>query len=188
MANFARVTEILRPFSGYHHVPDHILTRAAARGIKVHAYCTGMAKGAWVPMSMIEEELKGYVDSFTSWYEAQVKESLIIEKRYEDDLLEYSGQVDMVVKSHEGKLYLVDLKTSAQPQKTYPIQMAAYRRLLRLHDISVEAAMLVYLKKDGSFPDIDYLEDTEEELAVFMAAIKCYRYFNKEKKNEREAA
>jgi len=89
-----RVTEILKNFTNYEHIPQQILGRAAARGTSVHALCAGIAQGAWIPDGMIDEELVGYVNSFKKWSEVQVKSFLIIEERYTNEELKYSGQVD----------------------------------------------------------------------------------------------
>lgn len=181
--NYPRVTEILRSHTSYDQVPVEILKRAAARGVTVHALCAGIAKGNWIPDGMIAEEHKGYVNSFKKWSEAQVDQFLIIEKRYMDDDLQYSGQLDFVVKGTDGNLYLVDLKTSAKPQKTYPVQMAAYDSLLRRHQVLVHAAMIVYLNSAGEFPEIHLIEDMKPEFEVFVSALNCWNYFNKGKKH-----
>src|ERR1700733_9062991 len=132
---YPRVTEILKPFSGFDYVSPTILKRAAARGSSVHALCAGIAKGAWLPDSMIDEELKGYVDSFKKWAKAQVKEFKIIEKRYCDEVLGFTGQVDFVLVGTDEEIWLVDLKTSSHKNKTYPLQMAAYVYLLNKNSI-----------------------------------------------------
>lgn len=180
------MTEILRPYTSYDQVPVDILQRAAARGTTVHALCAGIAKGNWIPDGMVGDEYLGYVRSFKQWSEAQVSKFEIIEKRYMDDDLKYSGQLDFVVEGTDGSMYLVDLKTSAKPQKTYPVQMAAYDSLLRKQGVNVHGAMIVYLKKDGDFPDIHFIEDLKPEFAVFVSALYCWNYFNKGKKNARK--
>jgi len=186
--NIPRVTEILRPFTSFDQVPKDILERASARGTSVHALCAGIAKGNWIPDGMIGEDLLGYVNSFRKWQVAQVKEFTIIEKRYTDWEKRYTGQLDFVVKCTDDKYYLVDLKTSSRPQKTYPVQMAAYEALLAQNGIQIEGAMLVYLNKDGEFPDIDLIGDMKEEFDVFLCAVKCYEYFKirKKKKDDSE--
>lgn len=183
-----RVTEVLRYFSSFEFVPKDILTRAADRGTKVHALCAGIAKGNWIPDGMIEPELLGYVNSFKQWSEAQISAYNIIEKRFTSELLGCSGQVDFVARGNDNELYLVDLKTSARHQKTYPVQMAAYTELLRLHNVTVRGAMLVYLSKEGEFPDIKFYDTDElnEELSVFLSALQCWKYFNKGKLNDRK--
>jgi PD-(D/E)XK nuclease superfamily protein len=176
-----RVTEILRAYTSYDQVPKDILEKAAARGTTVHALCAGLAKGNWIPDGMIGEEHIGYVNSFKKWSEAQVKKFMIIEKRYTDDDLSYSGQLDFVIVGSDDQLYLVDLKTSSRPQKTYPVQMAAYNSLLKNNQVNVKGAMLVYLDKNGEFPEIHYMEDMSEEFRVFISALQCWHYFNKRK-------
>lgn len=185
LMSYPRVTEVLRWFTSYDQVPKEILERAAARGTTVHALCAGIAKGEWIPDGMIGEDNLGYVNSFKKWCSAQVKKFVIIEKRYMDDTLQYSGQVDMVVMCHDNELYLVDIKTSARPQRTYPIQLAAYKNLLHLHNVPVIYSMLVYLKKDGEFPSVDLHQRLEEEMEIFQSSLKCWHYFNKGKKNDR---
>lgn len=187
MMELPRVTDIIKGFTTYQNVPKEILENAASRGTKVHSLCSGIAKGNWIPDGMIGDEFLGYVNSFKQWSEAQVEEYNIIEKRFMDEVRGYSGQVDFVIKGQDGEVYLVDLKTSAKPQKTYPVQMAAYENLLKIHEIPIKGAMLVYLNKDGQFPEIQYLDDMKEEWSVFVAALECWNYFNKRKKGERES-
>lgn len=182
-----RVTEILKCFTSYSAVPKDILDKAASRGTSVHALCAGIAKGNWIPDSMIDDELIGYVNSFKKWSKAQVKQFTIIEKRYSDEILGFAGQLDYVVIGTNDELYLVDLKTSSKPQKTYPVQMAAYDRLLKNNHLHVKGAIIVYLNKDGEFPEVDLIEDLTKEFSIFMSALDCYKYFNKRKKNARAA-
>jgi hypothetical protein len=172
-----RVTEILRPFTSYDNVPTDILKRSATRGTSVHALCAGFAKGAWIPDGMIDEEYLGYVNSFKKWAEKQVHKFLVIEHRYADEQVGYTGQVDFVIRATDDKNYLVDIKTSAKAQKTYPIQMAAYDHLLALHEVQVDGAMLVYLDKTGEFPEVDLMNDMSREFGVFLSALDCWKYF-----------
>lgn len=183
-----RVTEILKYFTSYDQVPKDILEKAASRGTTVHSICAGIAKGAWIPEGMIQEDLQGYIKSFNLWAKAQVREFVIIEERYSHTDLNYNGQLDFVVTGTDGETYLVDLKTSAKPQKTYSLQMAAYNELLLNHGVKVKGAMLVYLNKTGEFPNIDYIEDFEDHFVTFKCALVCWKYFNKGKKNGRKAA
>jgi hypothetical protein len=179
--NIPRVTEILKSYSGYDNVPKNILENAAQRGTAVHALCAGIAKGAWVPDSMVQEEYKGYVSSFMQWNEAVVKEYVVIEKRYTDETKRFSGQVDFVIRAYDGELYLADLKTTAKPHKTHPIQMAAYTHLLKSNGIEVKGAALIYLDKEGVYPPVHHYVGLHEELKIFEAALQCWNYFNKRK-------
>lgn len=183
---YPRVTEILRPFTKYDFVPKKILDNAKTRGTTVHALCAGIAKGNWIPESMIAEDLQGYIKSFKHWSEAQVDKFVIIEKRFLDAHLLYTGQVDFVVKGKDGELYLADLKTGSTPQKTHKVQLAAYENLLGAHGIQVRGAMLVYLSKEGEFPEIDIIHEYEfgPHYSCFQSALECYNYFNRKRKKK----
>lgn len=183
--DYPRVTEVLRGFTKYDQIPKKILEGAAIRGNTVHSLCAGIAKGDWLPESMINEDYKGYVNSFKQWRDAQVSEFLHIERRFKDDSLRYTGQVDMVFKGTDQRVYLADLKTTSKPVCTFPVQMAAYHNLLAVNNIQITSAMLVYLKKNGDFPDIDIIEDFKEPMDVFNKALYCHNYFNKEVSRDR---
>lgn len=174
-----RVTEVLKPYSGFVHVEETILQRACERGSKVHALCSAIAGGAWVSIESISDELRGYVRSFQSWFDSFVSSVVINEERFEHVDYKYSGQVDLVVIGKDSQLYLIDLKTSAKPQKTYRVQLGAYRELMRDHDILVEACKIVYLNKDGAAPIVETLINTDSEERAFRCALECWYYFNK---------
>lgn len=185
---YPRVTEILKPFTSYDKVPKDVLANAARRGTAVHALCAGIAANRWVPDSMIDAEYLPYINSFNLWKNAQVKDFTVIEKRYCDEEMGFTGQLDFVVTGNDGRVYLVDLKTSAAPQKTYRVQMAAYDHLLRRDGINVDAAMIVYINKQGQFPNIDLIDTMGEHWNAFYCALECYKYFNKGKRNGRKTA
>lgn len=182
--DYPRVTEILRPFTNFDFVPKKILDNAKTRGTSVHALCAGIAKGAWVPDSMIAEDLRGYVESFKKWSDAQVSKFVVIEQRFVDEHLKYTGQVDFVVVGKDDELYLVDIKTGVTPQKTYQLQIAAYENMLTKHHIQVKGALLVYLNKDGEFPEVDLIEDFMERFHIFLSALDCYNFFKRKKKKK----
>lgn len=187
MAKIPRVTEVLSTFSNFRHVPAKVLDKAAERGTAVHALCSGVAKGAWIPSEMVDENLRGYYESFLLWKDAQVKDFRIVEKRYSSEL-GYTGQIDAVIEAKDGKLYLIDYKTSERHQPTYPIQMAAYDQLLREEWARVDGAMLVYLSKAGEFPDIHVMHEFATERDVWFSALTCWKYFNQRKGRKKYGA
>jgi PD-(D/E)XK nuclease superfamily len=181
--DYPRVTDILKPFSGSSYVPKDILGPAAVRGTVVHAICAEIAKGGWVPDGMIDEEYRGYVNSFKLWLEKHIRKPIIIEKRFVHTYFKYTGQVDMVAEGVDDNLYLIDLKTTSAPQRSHVPQMAAYKWLiLHAQKIDIHAALIVYLDKDGAFPKIRKHEHLTHEFDVFLSALECYNYFHPGKK------
>ena len=173
-----RVTTVLKPYSGFVHVDTKILERACERGTKVHALCSAIAGGAWVDIDGVEETLRGYVNSFRLWYDGFVDSVVVNEERYIHADLQYSGQVDLVVIAKDKQMYLVDLKTSAKPQKTYKVQAGAYRMLLDQQELPVQACLIVYLNKEGFAPNVDTMIKTDAEERAFKCALECWYYFN----------
>jgi len=199
---YARVTEILKPFTGYQHVPQDTLQRAAARGTAVHAFCSAIASGEWMPENMVPAEFRGYVDCFRAWMAANVRDVILVERRFtaeepegeeeEDSHFGYTGQIDLLIEHVDGRRIVVDLKTTSQPVSSHPIQVAAYSQLLKMHDMPVQAAALVYLNKDGSEARVHTFDNTRCDVKkktmslrrlvnMFHHALVLYKFFNKRK-------
>lgn len=176
---YPRVTEILRPYIDYTNVPPQVLQNAAERGKKVHSLCAEIAKDQWIPDNVIDDSLVGYIQSFRQWSDSFVSKYQVIEKRYIHTELAYSGQVDFVLLDKAGDRYLVDLKTSAHPQKTYSLQLAAYRNLLDFYYLPVKGCILVYLDKGGKEPKVTVMTESDRELGIFISALNCWHYFHK---------
>ncbi len=168
---YTRVTDILYPFSGMDKINPEILRKAADRGRKVHEYCGGVILGFGIPDA--EPEFKGYLDSFLSWWQDHF-DIIAHEERFYDDELQITGQTDLIIKDKD-ITYLVDFKTSASPNKSWPLQLSAYRRMAKCH---VDHMYVVQLKKDGSNPKIHTYSDNYE---LFLNCYKVYKYFYKNK-------
>lgn len=164
------------------------MAKAAARGSSAHSICAGIAEGAWIPDGMIAPEVRGYINSFKQWADKTVDSFDIIEERYCDTVLGFSGQIDMVITDKDGNVQLVDLKTCIKPQKTHPVQVAAYDYLLRTKaNVTPFSVSLVYLNRDGDYPTVHTMTDLQEELTIFLRALQCYTYFHKDKYDDRTA-
>ncbi len=192
---YARVTDILKPFTPFKNMSEppvdaqesawrRTVQKAASRGSTVHALCAAVANDEWLPDDLIPLEAAGYVESFRLWAKDQVEIFLVIETRYNDEEHEYTGQVDFIALYKDGRHVLVDIKTTYKPEKTHPIQVAAYCQLAELHGGYVDTTALVYLSKTGEYPKCLEYEGEELEIRkkVFNSALHCYKYFNKTKR------
>lgn len=185
MIGLPRVTEVLKFYSNFDKVNKEILEKAAERGSTVHGLCAAISRGAWVSETMVDEELRGYIKSFEQWKDAQVDEFIITEKRYQDEERKYTGQIDFVIRGTDKELYLVDLKTSTNHNKSYCLQMGAYWGLLKQQNINVKSAMLVYVNKESKFPDIYMVEDLEKEYRIFLLALEIFYYLKEQNQHVR---
>lgn len=177
-------------------IPIDTLANACIRGTKVHDYCTTYVKGLWLPD--MEMEYTPYVDAFIKWYEEHVFQLLYTNTRLYDDTARFTGEFDMIVVLKESKeIAMLDLKTSANVSRSWPIQLAAYKHLCELNGYQPDAYLNIHLKKTKaavfdtleeektmvSPPIVKAVEIRHENLTpywgIFSSALKCYDFFNR---------
>lgn len=172
---YTRVTDILSPYSGLQFVDPQVLANAAARGEYVHRVCAGIISGLEPPQ--MSEEVQKYVESFFCWFDAKIV--LESEKRYWDDQLQITGQIDYLMLYEEGQ-WIVDLKTSSRKSKTWPLQMAAYYHLVKPIYTDILGVEVVHVNKEGKAPKV--YRYTVEELKYYFELFKqcynVYKYFD----------
>jgi len=168
--NYTRITTILAPFSGLDKVPMHILAHAAARGTKVHEICEGISRG--LGEIGTDDETQGYVESFKKWW-GLGHEIVDIERRFWDDDLKLTGQVDFIIKTEDG-LAIVDLKTSSRFSPTWPVQGAAYAYLANLSGYDIKRIHFLHLHKLGKNPHIFEYAPNE---SLLFSVLQTWEHF-----------
>ena len=176
--NYLRVTTCLYPFSGLDKINPEIVAYAGQRGTKVHKICEAIVDG--MGEFGVDEETWGYVESFKKWWANEV-DVVEMEKRFYDDVLQLTGQLDFIIKTDDG-LAIVDIKTSAKESKTWAAQGAAYAYLAKKDGYDIKKIYFLHLNKHGKQPKIyEYPVNDDFFLAIFLT----YKYFfYKEPKNE----
>lgn len=168
--NYLRVTNILYPFSGLQSIDPQVLLHAAQRGTKVHKICEAIVEG--LGEIGIDDETWGYVESFKKWWALGVN-VVEKEKRFWDDELFITGQVDYIISTADG-LAIVDLKTSSKPSKTWQVQGSAYAFLAQRAGYDIKKIFFLHLNKHGKDPKlIEYQIDN----SFFLAVLRIYKYF-----------
>lgn len=168
--NYQRVTEVLYPFSGLQSINPDVVAHAAERGTKVHKICEGIVLG--IGEIGVEDETWGYIESFKKWWERGV-DIVQMEKRFWDDELCLTGQVDFITKTEEG-LAIVDIKTSSRPSKTWPAQGSAYAYLAKKSGYDIKKIFFLHLNKHGKEPKIyEYPVDD----SFFLAILRTFKHF-----------
>lgn len=176
-------------------IPIDTLANAAIRGTKVHEYCTCYVKGLWAPS--IEPEYAPYVDAFIDWYDENVFQTLYTNTRLYADHRKYTGEFDMIVVLKETKqTAMIDLKTSANVSRSWPIQLAAYQHLCEINGFQPETYLNLHLKKTKAAsyskedprvmlvaPQVQAQEIRYADLTpyweIFSSALRCYDFFNR---------
>lgn len=173
---FPSVTQILSPFSGIDAIKrrfPHAIERAAQRGSLVHGFCEGIASGI-MPVA-VPSELQGYVDSFMLWFE-RVDEIHSIELRVIDTVMGFHGQYDIICRMRgDAHLSLWDYKTPEASQKTWPLQIAAYRHLAKSQGIETARGGTIRLRKTGRPPLVeDYRKTQARDWSLFVSCLNVH--------------
>lgn len=177
-SKYLRVTTPLSKYSGYDAVPSNILEYAADRGTRVHMYCTLYAQN--MLFGDIDEDCFDYVQSFIDWFDQNVDEVILTEKRLFSDELMIQGQPDLVaILKNKFEPDLIDIKTSVKFSKTWKLQTAAYHHLCSINTINTDDRLVVQLKKDSTFEIFQFSKsDQENDLALYSAILDIHKYFN----------
>lgn len=174
---YLRVTDILSRYSKLDYVDAHILEEACERGTQVHSLCEEYSKNLVMPF--VEENLKGYFESFKNWFDNYVEKVVLTEKRINDDYYKVSGKFDFVLKFKGEKfLSLVDLKTSSSISKTWALQTAAYVDMItRNLGIQIEKRGCLMLSKEGKPARFVQYSDLVRDINLFESCLVTHRYF-----------
>ncbi len=172
----ASVTEVLQPWSDFSHIPSAVLAAASARGTEVHDICATIARG--LPLMKVSIDCVGYVDSYQRWFNLTVNEVLLVEERLVDDVFGYHGEPDLVIKSKQGEIVLIDNKTPVQLVKAWQLQCAGYSNLVKKNIAKPDRAGSLRLHPQGGIAKMTYYENSAQDLNLFLQALTLYRFFN----------
>ncbi len=172
MAEYPSVTQVLVPYIDTTHFTDE----CRYRGTAVHAACLADLQGLWYPP--LNEEYQGYLVSWKQWADKSIQRVILVETRLYDHKWRVSGRPDLIAELKDGQVFLIDLKTSLAAQKSWPLQIAAYRHLAQTDKgIITVGGMTLRLKPDGSGCLPDNFKDYVRHLNIFLGILNAYHYF-----------
>lgn len=148
------------------NIPADILQKAQDKGSAVHDVLSGQ-----IPINFIPEEWHPYVAAAASFVTDHKVSPLITERRYYDHALLLTGKIDLIAHTAD-QCILVDWKTSRSPSPWWEMQLQAYIKLI--HDYSIDSAIIVHLKQDGSYSTYSY-QPNEQIWNEFLLRLDHYR-------------
>jgi len=179
---YTRVTEILAPWNDFKGIPEDVLENKRCIGVKVHDAISLYLE--CVPV-IVDDNAAGYFDSFRQFMMDSKASVELMERRYYDDRLKITGQIDALVKFKEDdELIIVDWKTTASYTKriglTWALQGVLYHYLLEQNGVSNLSDRIIFyqLNKEGRPPHAREFRYTTELMGIAAAMLECYRYFN----------
>jgi hypothetical protein len=169
------ISTVFKHWFNFDMVPEGVLEEAKKRGVDVHHSCAVLAQGLF---PMIAPEYQGYLDSFRRWFDLMVEDVLLSEERLVDPVLGYHGCPDLLVRSKQGEIILVDLKTPQVLMPTWKWQLAAYDHLVEINKgWKIERCGSLRLNSDGGPAKMEYYEDRDRRrnFMVFLSALNVYK-------------
>ena len=173
----------------YQHLKyDDIMAKATGVGSIVHeAIEDYIQHGRELDYSIVPEEYKHQVynsySAFRSWWSMIQLHNYKILMEEETIICQYYGGTLDLLLEVDGKIYLLDFKTSKHISYKYFLQLAAYRRALFYErNINIDGCIILQLHKTSKkYTEImlhmDNLEDAEYMRrcdAMFMSLVYAY--------------
>jgi len=159
---------------------DRIRDEAAERGTKVHAACEVLMKeSVWYPEPRLhgKDEIK-MVEGFVGWYRETKPKIIAVEQFVSAQYA--AGRADIICEI-DGKVYVVDIKTSSGIYPSHKAQVAAYTKFFwdAKEEIDLVHGGILHLKsttKKG-YQWIPFsIEQTMEGIAAFKSAMELYQF------------
>ena len=150
------VSEIMKPLTevALSSVPQRQLEFARDRGIKVH-----QAIEDYIKFDIFDEEVGNYLDQFILMLVENDLQVIESELRLTDS--EYAGTLDLIVKDKQGRLGIIDTKTTYSIAKYVGVQLAAYELLAKFNDYDIKWTKIFHVK-ENSYDLRTILPDTEK--------------------------
>ena len=150
---YARVSDVIKPFTNFGGIDEKVLNAKAALGTRVHNLIKDEIDGN-LPIAGIQEA--GYVKSFEHWRSSVSVTFVESEMRYYCDKKMITGCIDALVKLEGNEeTILVDFKTSVQESPTWIMQAHLYHYLISSSGKCI-APRFLFLKLDkyGKLPKV----------------------------------
>lgn len=158
---------------------EEIRDTAAEFGSAVHSGIEAVCNDGQVP-SYIHKKIEQAVENFRAWAKSNVKEFVAFEKAAYHDDLGYAGTTDILARLKNGKLILIDIKTSKKVNWEYYLQTVAYARAQRYEDDiikegDIEGILILHLNHETMTWEALHVVDDNEELWTIFKYL-CYIY------------
>lgn len=146
---------------------ETVLTDAGDFGSVIHNHLEAIGKGIPINLEALKPKEKRCVSAFIAWKDKHVKKFIQTEQEVFGD--DYAGTLDAVVELNDGRVAVLDYKTSGAIYDTYGLQVAAYAHALPMH---VDTAYILRFEKKE-----DVKKDMEEkEVENLEGGYEVFRY------------
>lgn len=160
---------------------DRTMRDAQSFGTRLHAAAHDVALGKKI---VVMDDLRPHVEAVEKFFALHVDEVVVAEKSLASARLGFGGTLDLLCRTTDGQMAVVDFKTTRQLTKTVGHQLAAYAMLAREHDYVIHRRIGVRVKKEkpGEFHARSYT-DHRGDVRVFRACLELWWAMDAQKKS-----
>lgn len=166
---------------------------AADKGTDAHAIIEQYIKSHILPLPVKDLEVQHCVDQFMLWKEKCKPEFVASEVQVGSAKHRFAGILDALAIIN-GRLTLLDFKTSGEIKDEYTIQLAGLCLGLEEMGVRVDARAILHLPKEGDYEFRYIRSNLEWDKEDFLAALNFYNHKNgfmgrmkSDRRSEREA-
>ena len=184
------------------HNSDIIAAKAASEGTQVHNACEELMLGKEVTWMNEDGKVNYSLDvwkmilKFADFWKQTKPELVTTEYHLFSDEYQYAGTTDIICRI-DGKLWLIDIKTSNSVHTSYNLQLAAYAKAWNeTHNEPVEGIGILWLKastrsekKDkiqGKGWELKVIDDIDSNFEMFLKIYDVYKLENPDAKPSTE--
>uniref|UniRef100_A0A6H2A4H4 PD-(D/E)XK endonuclease-like domain-containing protein n=1 Tax=viral metagenome TaxID=1070528 RepID=A0A6H2A4H4_9ZZZZ len=161
---------------------DKLLTDAGDFGTDIHNFLEAFGKGLPVNLSALKPKQLRCVNAFLEWKENNVKKFICTEQAVFNIDKEYAGTCDGVVELNDGRIALLDYKTSAYIYDTHELQVCAY---IKAYDVKIDTGFILRFEKNEEKDkdlQVKEVKQIDYQYEVFLATLKLWNWKNNKKK------
>lgn len=162
---------------------------ATELGTAVHALCEGINRGQVWTVLDCPSHLAPFGDAYDGWFQQHVAEVIAVEQVVYSTRWRFAGTLDLLARLHDGRLALVDLKTSKSLDGTYRLQLAGYADALEeMAGTVVDTRLVVNLPSDqpGTVRIVEY-DDADGDRLTWRCLVRTYWWWQAHKDDWRAA-
>ncbi len=170
---YARVSDVIAPYTDFSGIPDAVLENKAKIGTEVHDAIDLILQDE---LPIFSDKARPYVESFLKWKNQVSPTFSFGEKRLFCQEKMVTGRIDGLVLMPNSTIpMLVDYKTSVQESKAWVMQAHLYYYLLKSNGYVVANSMIfVKLDKFSGLPKCYLYSYNSNTNAQCMEAISKY--------------
>lgn len=149
---------------------------AADLGTRAHQAINSIIQTGQVPI--LEADIQPCVDAFLSWREKTGISMRVGDTKVASTIYGYGGSLD-ALGTKDGKLILIDFKTSNEWDDTYAYQVAAYAHAFNeTYGAEIHDALILKLGKSEPTFEVKKIKNIFSSFGTFLSALRLYREKN----------